>query len=105
MTRIRRRTNDVAPKRPAGPRRQWGSDRRAPLPAVAAALQEYPDLQLVVLIDDPPEPRYAGPAAMLAASEYDLAAHWLAQQADGYEVVDHSDSSWSTRCCGPSAPT
>ena len=35
---------------------------------LSAALQEYPDLELVLLIDDPPEPRYAGPAAMLAAA-------------------------------------
>jgi cellulose synthase/poly-beta-1,6-N-acetylglucosamine synthase-like glycosyltransferase len=36
---------------------------------LSAALQEYPDLELVLLIDDPPEPRYAGPAAMLAAAQ------------------------------------
>ena len=36
---------------------------------LSAALQEYPDLGIVLLIDDPPEPRYAGPAAMLAAAQ------------------------------------
>jgi cellulose synthase/poly-beta-1,6-N-acetylglucosamine synthase-like glycosyltransferase len=36
---------------------------------LSAALQEYPDLELVLLIDDPPEPRYARPAAMLAAAQ------------------------------------
>jgi cellulose synthase/poly-beta-1,6-N-acetylglucosamine synthase-like glycosyltransferase len=36
---------------------------------LSAALQEYPNLELVVLIDDPPEPRYAKPAAMLAAAQ------------------------------------
>ena len=36
---------------------------------LSAALQEYPDLELVLLIDDPPEPRYAKPAAMLAAAQ------------------------------------
>ena len=36
---------------------------------LSAALQEYPALELVLLIDDPPEPRYAKPAAMLAAAQ------------------------------------
>jgi cellulose synthase/poly-beta-1,6-N-acetylglucosamine synthase-like glycosyltransferase len=36
---------------------------------LSAALQEYPNLELVVLIDDPPEPRYAKPAAMLEAAQ------------------------------------
>jgi cellulose synthase/poly-beta-1,6-N-acetylglucosamine synthase-like glycosyltransferase len=36
---------------------------------LSAALQEYPDLEVVLLIDDPPEPRYAKPAAMLAAAQ------------------------------------
>jgi cellulose synthase/poly-beta-1,6-N-acetylglucosamine synthase-like glycosyltransferase len=36
---------------------------------LSAALQEYPDLSVVLLIDDPPEPRYAAPADMLAAAE------------------------------------
>lgn len=36
---------------------------------LSAALQEYPDLSIVLLIDDPPQPRYAGPAAMLAAAQ------------------------------------
>jgi cellulose synthase/poly-beta-1,6-N-acetylglucosamine synthase-like glycosyltransferase len=36
---------------------------------LSAALQEYPDLSIVLLIDDPPEPRYAGPAAMLGAAQ------------------------------------
>jgi cellulose synthase/poly-beta-1,6-N-acetylglucosamine synthase-like glycosyltransferase len=36
---------------------------------LSAALQEYPDLELVLLIDDPPEPRYRRPAEMLAAAE------------------------------------
>ena len=36
---------------------------------LSAALQEYPALELVLLIDDPPEPRYAAPAAMLAAAQ------------------------------------
>ncbi|HEV7774786.1 MAG TPA: glycosyltransferase family 2 protein [Conexibacter sp.] len=29
---------------------------------LSAALQEYPDLEVVLLIDDPPEPKYATPA-------------------------------------------
>ncbi|HEY4276609.1 MAG TPA: glycosyltransferase family 2 protein [Conexibacter sp.] len=36
---------------------------------LSAALQEYPDLEVVLLIDDPPQPRYARPAAMLAAAQ------------------------------------
>jgi cellulose synthase/poly-beta-1,6-N-acetylglucosamine synthase-like glycosyltransferase len=36
---------------------------------LSAALQEYPDLNVVLLIDDPPGPKYAGPAAMLAAAK------------------------------------
>jgi cellulose synthase/poly-beta-1,6-N-acetylglucosamine synthase-like glycosyltransferase len=36
---------------------------------LSAALQEYPDLEIVLLIDDPPEPKYARPAAMLAAAK------------------------------------
>ena len=36
---------------------------------LSAALQEYPDLGVVLLIDDPPEPKYAEPAAMLAAAK------------------------------------
>jgi cellulose synthase/poly-beta-1,6-N-acetylglucosamine synthase-like glycosyltransferase len=36
---------------------------------LSAALQEYPDLRIVLLIDDPPEPKYAAPARMLAAAE------------------------------------
>jgi cellulose synthase/poly-beta-1,6-N-acetylglucosamine synthase-like glycosyltransferase len=36
---------------------------------LSAALQEYPDLGVVLLIDDPPEPKYAKPAAMLAAAK------------------------------------
>lgn len=35
---------------------------------LSAALQEYPDLSIVLLIDDPPIPKYAGPARMLKAS-------------------------------------
>jgi cellulose synthase/poly-beta-1,6-N-acetylglucosamine synthase-like glycosyltransferase len=35
---------------------------------LSAALQEYPDLELVLLIDDPPEPPYRRPAEMLAAA-------------------------------------
>jgi cellulose synthase/poly-beta-1,6-N-acetylglucosamine synthase-like glycosyltransferase len=36
---------------------------------LSAALQEYPDLELVLLIDDPPEPKYRRPAEMLAAAQ------------------------------------
>jgi cellulose synthase/poly-beta-1,6-N-acetylglucosamine synthase-like glycosyltransferase len=36
---------------------------------LSAALQEYPDLDVVLLIDDPPTPRYARPARMLAAAQ------------------------------------
>jgi cellulose synthase/poly-beta-1,6-N-acetylglucosamine synthase-like glycosyltransferase len=36
---------------------------------LSAALQEYPDLEIVLLIDDPPTPKYAGPARMLATSQ------------------------------------
>lgn len=36
---------------------------------LSAALQEYPDLELVLLIDDPPAPRYRRPAEMLASAE------------------------------------
>ncbi|HTR75591.1 MAG TPA: glycosyltransferase family 2 protein [Solirubrobacterales bacterium] len=32
---------------------------------LSTALQEYPDLRIVLLIDDPPEPRYAGPRKLL----------------------------------------
>lgn len=37
---------------------------------LSAALQEYPDLEVVLLIDDPPEPSYATPAKMLAAAQH-----------------------------------
>jgi cellulose synthase/poly-beta-1,6-N-acetylglucosamine synthase-like glycosyltransferase len=33
---------------------------------LSAALQEYPDLEVTLLIDDPPEPKFRGPAQMLA---------------------------------------
>ncbi|HST38254.1 MAG TPA: glycosyltransferase family 2 protein [Conexibacter sp.] len=33
---------------------------------LSAALQEYPDLEVTLLIDDPPEPKYREPAQMLA---------------------------------------
>jgi len=36
---------------------------------LSAALQEYPDLEVVLLIDDPPEPKYRRPAEMLAAAQ------------------------------------
>ncbi len=36
---------------------------------LSTALQEYPDLRVVLLIDDPPEPRYAGPRRLLASAE------------------------------------
>jgi cellulose synthase/poly-beta-1,6-N-acetylglucosamine synthase-like glycosyltransferase len=32
---------------------------------LSTALQEYPDLRIVLLIDDPPNPRYAGPRKLL----------------------------------------
>jgi len=32
---------------------------------LSAALQEYPDMRVVLLIDDPPEPRYGQPARLL----------------------------------------
>jgi len=32
---------------------------------LSTALQEYPDLRVVLLIDDPPNPRYAGPRRLL----------------------------------------
>ena len=35
---------------------------------LTAALQEYPDLHIVLLIDDPPHPRYAKPEELLRAS-------------------------------------
>jgi cellulose synthase/poly-beta-1,6-N-acetylglucosamine synthase-like glycosyltransferase len=35
---------------------------------LSAALQEYPDLRVVLLIDDPPNPRYAGPYRLLASA-------------------------------------
>ena len=34
---------------------------------LSAALQEYPDLRVVLLIDDPPDPRYAAPYRLLRA--------------------------------------
>lgn len=36
---------------------------------LATALQEYPDLRVTLLIDDPPEPRYAGPRRLLDSAE------------------------------------
>ncbi len=36
---------------------------------LSTALQEYPDLRVVLLIDDPPEPRYEGPRKLLASAE------------------------------------
>ncbi len=36
---------------------------------LSTALQEYPDLRVVLLIDDPPSPRYAGPRQLLASAE------------------------------------
>ena len=35
---------------------------------LSAALQEYPDMRVVLLIDDPPEPRYAAPYRLLKAA-------------------------------------
>jgi len=35
---------------------------------LSAALQAYPDIRVVLLIDDPPEPRYAAPYRLLAAA-------------------------------------
>ena len=35
---------------------------------LSAALQEYPDLRVVLLIDDPPHPRYAKPHRLLEAA-------------------------------------
>lgn len=35
---------------------------------LSAALQEYPDLEIVLLVDDPPNPKYAGPAELLRAA-------------------------------------
>jgi cellulose synthase/poly-beta-1,6-N-acetylglucosamine synthase-like glycosyltransferase len=32
---------------------------------LSIALQEYPDIRIVLLIDDPPQPRYAGPRRLL----------------------------------------
>src|ERR1700761_9010406 len=32
---------------------------------LSTALQEYPDIRVVLLIDDPPKPRYAGPRKLL----------------------------------------
>jgi cellulose synthase/poly-beta-1,6-N-acetylglucosamine synthase-like glycosyltransferase len=32
---------------------------------LSTALQEYPDLRIVLLVDDPPNPRYAGPRRLL----------------------------------------
>jgi len=32
---------------------------------LSTALQEYPDLRVVLLVDDPPNPRYAGPRKLL----------------------------------------
>jgi cellulose synthase/poly-beta-1,6-N-acetylglucosamine synthase-like glycosyltransferase len=36
---------------------------------LSVALQEYADLQIVLLIDDPPNPRYAGPRRQLDAAQ------------------------------------
>ena len=36
------------------------------LTVLSAALQEYPDLEVTLLVDDPPQPRYRRPAQMLA---------------------------------------
>jgi cellulose synthase/poly-beta-1,6-N-acetylglucosamine synthase-like glycosyltransferase len=36
---------------------------------LSAALQEYPDLRVTLLIDDPPEPAYRTPAEMLLAAQ------------------------------------
>jgi cellulose synthase/poly-beta-1,6-N-acetylglucosamine synthase-like glycosyltransferase len=36
---------------------------------LSTALQEYPDLRVVLLIDDPPNPRYAGPRRLLDSAE------------------------------------
>ncbi|HEY5334379.1 MAG TPA: glycosyltransferase family 2 protein, partial [Solirubrobacterales bacterium] len=36
---------------------------------LSTALQEYPDLRIVLLVDDPPNPRYAGPRRLLDSAE------------------------------------
>jgi cellulose synthase/poly-beta-1,6-N-acetylglucosamine synthase-like glycosyltransferase len=36
---------------------------------LSTALQEYPDLRVVLLIDDPPEPRYTAPRKLLDSAE------------------------------------
>lgn len=38
------------------------------LTLLTAALQEYPDLRVVLLVDDPPQPRYATPDELLRAA-------------------------------------
>jgi hypothetical protein len=35
---------------------------------LSIALQEYPDIRVTLLVDDPPDPRYAGPYRKLAAA-------------------------------------
>ena len=37
---------------------------------LSTALQEYPDLRVVLLIDDPPNPRYAGPRHLLEQRDW-----------------------------------
>lgn len=103
---------------------------------LSAALQEYPDMRVVLLIDDPPSPRLRRHHEMLMAArslprqieellaepslhfataleryelsarrgdqpdaqtigqladEYELAASWLREMAEGQEIVDHTD--------------
>jgi cellulose synthase/poly-beta-1,6-N-acetylglucosamine synthase-like glycosyltransferase len=36
---------------------------------LSTALQEYPDLRVVLLVDDPPNPRYTGPRKLLDSAE------------------------------------
>ena len=36
---------------------------------LSTALQEYPDLRVVLLVDDPPNPRYAGPRKLLDSAD------------------------------------
>ncbi len=104
---------------------------------LSAALQEYPGKRVVLLIDDPPEPRLRRHHEMLAAARalpnqieellaepslqystaleryelalqrgfdpgseavtelagnYELAASWLRDLADGQEIIDHTDT-------------
>jgi cellulose synthase/poly-beta-1,6-N-acetylglucosamine synthase-like glycosyltransferase len=84
---------------------------------LSTALQEYPDLRVVLLVDDPPNPRYEGPRRLLDSAEalpaeverllseprrrFDLALEgWIHSLSDQYHVSDHNEAFFAKHVLG-----